>query len=103
MLVGFFQELRAAKVPATLREFLDLLGALEQGLAFADMESFYYLSRTCLVKDEKYFDKYDLAFASYFKGLEALPDILNELIPDEWLRSAFEKSLSDEKKPRSRH
>ncbi len=98
MLVGFFQELRAAKVPATLREFLDLLGALEQGLAFADMESFYYLSRTCLVKDEKYFDKYDLAFSSYFKGLEALPDILDELIPDEWLRSAFEKSLSDEEK-----
>ncbi len=98
MLVGFFQELRAAKVPATLREFLDLLGALEQGLVFADMESFYYLSRTCLVKDEKHFDKFDIAFGSYFKGLEALPDILDELIPDEWLRSAFEKSLTDEEK-----
>lgn len=98
MLVGFFQELRSAKVPATLREFLDLLDALQRGIAFADINAFYYLSRTCLVKDEKYFDKFDLAFGSYFEGLDNLTEVFTQLIPEEWLRRAFEKSLSDEEK-----
>ena len=98
MLVSFFQELRTARVPATLREFLDLLGALENNLVFADMEEFYYLSRTILVKDEKHYDKFDLAFGTYFKGLDNLTEILEALIPEDWLRKEFEKSLSEEEK-----
>lgn len=98
MLTGFFQEIRHAGVPATIRELLDLLSALEKNLAFADMQEFYYLSRTCLVKDEKYFDKFDVAFSAYFNGLQDLDDILETIIPDEWLRKEFEKSLSDEDK-----
>lgn len=98
MLTGFFQEIRHAGVPTTIRELLDLLATLEINLAFANMDEFYYLSRTCLVKDEKYFDKFDVAFATYFNGLQDLDDILKTVIPDEWLRKEFEKSLSDEEK-----
>lgn len=98
MLIGFFQEVRDARVPATLREFLDLLAALEQGIAYADIDHFYYLSRTCLVKDEKYFDRFDRAFASYFNGLENLEEVISAIIPEEWLRDAFVRSLSEEEK-----
>ncbi len=98
MLIEFFQEVRATKVPCSLREFLDLLGALEQSLVFADVDKFYYLSRLCLVKDEKYFDKFDRAFAKYFKGIEFLDDLFVNEIPEEWLRAEFEHNLSAEEK-----
>ncbi len=98
MLIGFFQEVRNANVPVTLREFLDLIDALENNLVFADMEEFYYLARACLVKDEKYFDKFDLAFSSYFKGLDDLGQLIKAFLPDDWLRREFEESLSEEDK-----
>jgi uncharacterized protein with von Willebrand factor type A (vWA) domain len=98
MLIDFFQEVRAAGVPATPRELLDLIRALEADLAFADEEDFYLLARTCLVKDEKYYDRFDLAFSSYFKGIGSLDDLLEKVIPDDWLRKTFEKYLSDEEK-----
>ncbi len=98
MLIGYFQAVREAKVPATLREFLDLLEALKCHQAFADMDDFYYLSRLCLVKDEKYFDRFDLAFTAYFKGLSALDNVFETLIPDEWLRTQFENSLTEEER-----
>lgn len=98
MLINFFSELRAAGIPATLRELLDLLEALDKQLVFADLDDFYLLARTCLVKDEKYYDKYDLAFGSYFHGIENLEELLEKVIPDDWLRSAFSKHLSEEEK-----
>ncbi|WP_431685933.1 vWA domain-containing protein [Hahella sp. NBU794] len=98
MLIDFFLTLRKNKVPASLRELLDLLEALQQGLAFADMDDFYYLSRACLVKDEKHYDKFDQAFGVYFKGLEDLNAVLEALIPEDWLRAEFEKQLTDEEK-----
>src|SRR5690554_1630937 len=102
MLIDFFLEVRRAKVPASLREFLDLLEALQQRLAFADMEEFYYLARVCLVKDERHFDKFDRAFKAYFEGIENLDDLLEALIPDDWLRAEFEKHLSEEEQ-KERH
>ena len=98
MLINFFLEVRRAKVPASLREFLDLLEALQHRLAFADMEEFYYLARLCLVKDERHYDKFDRAFKVYFEGIEHLDELLQSLIPDDWLRAEFEKHLSDEEK-----
>ena len=98
MLIDFFLEVRRAKVPASLREFLDLLEAIQQRLAFADMEEFYYLARVCLVKDERHFDKFDRAFKAYFEGIENLDDLLEALIPDDWLRAEFEKHLTEEEK-----
>ena len=60
------------------------------------MEDFYYLSRAILVKDEKHYDKFDRAFDIYFKGIESIDDILEMLIPEDWLKSEFEKYLTEE-------
>ncbi|MAL97856.1 MAG: hypothetical protein CL583_05325 [Alteromonadaceae bacterium] len=98
MLIDFFLEVRRARVPASLREFLDLQNALRHHLAFADMEDFYHLARLCLVKDERHFDKFDRAFGAYFEGIENLDQLLEGLIPDDWLRAEFERQLSDEEK-----
>jgi uncharacterized protein with von Willebrand factor type A (vWA) domain len=96
MLINFFLTLRKYKVPVTIRELMDLLQALQYRLVYASIDDFYLLSRTCLVKDEKHYDKFDRAFAAYFKGLEDLHGLLESLIPDEWLRREFEKSLTPE-------
>ena len=69
MLINFFLTLRKYKVPVTTRELMDLLTALQHRLVYANTDDFYLLSRTCLVKDEKNYDKFDRAFAAYFKGL----------------------------------
>ena len=98
MLINFFQGLRDAGVPVTTRELLDLLEGLKRHVVFADMDDFYYFSRTCMVKDEKYFDRFDRAFGSHFKELEGLDDIIEALIPDDWLRSEFMKNLTEEEK-----
>ncbi len=96
MLINFFLTLRKHKVPVTIRELMDLLQALQYRLVYANIDDFYLLSRTCLVKDEKNYDKFDKAFGAYFKGLEDLHGLLESLIPDEWLRREFEKSLTPE-------
>ncbi|MCZ6658890.1 MAG: VWA domain-containing protein [Gammaproteobacteria bacterium] len=96
MLINLFLTLRKYKVPVTIRELLDLLAALKHRLVYANLDDFYLLTRTCLVKDEKYYDKFDRAFSAYFKGLEDLHGMLKSLIPDEWLRREFEKSLTPE-------
>lgn len=98
MLIDFFQEVRAAGVPATPRELLDLIRALQADLGFADQEDFYLLARTCLVKDEKYYDRFDLAFSSYFEGIGSLDALVQKVIPDDWLRQTFEKYLTEEER-----
>ncbi len=96
MLIDFFYTLRRHKVPVTIRELLDLLQAMQKRVVYGDVDDFYLLSRACLVKDEKHYDKFDQAFGAYFKGLEDLHGLLEALIPDEWLRREFEQSLSPE-------
>ena len=96
MLINFFLALRKYKVPVTIRELMDLLAALRGRLVYANIDDFYLLSRTCLVKDEKNYDKFDRAFSAYFKGLEDLHGMLESLIPDEWLRREFEQALTAE-------
>lgn len=98
MLLNFFYGLRKAGVPVALQELLTLFSALEKGLAFASVDDFYLLARTCLVKDEKYYDRFDQAFALYFEELESLDDALEFLIPEEWLREEFRKHLTEEEK-----
>ena len=98
MLVNFFHVLKDTGVPVTPRELLDLLEAMEQRLAFGDMDDFYSLSRAILVKDEKYYDRFDRAFGLHFQDLEALDDVIEAMIPDDWLRSEFMKQLSEEDK-----
>lgn len=101
MFIPFFLELKAARVPVSLREYLSLLEGLEAGLVDYDVEGFYYLARAALVKDERHIDRFDQVFAHVFKGIEALGgldavDVAN--IPEEWLRRLAEKHLSDEEK-----
>jgi len=98
MLVNFFYSLRSAKVPVSVKEFLMLIEAMGEGLAFGSIDDFYLLSRTCLVKDEKFYDRFDRAFGAYFNGLQAIDDILDALIPEDWIRAEFMKQLTDEEK-----
>jgi uncharacterized protein len=99
MFLSFFTELRAAKIPVTLREYLTLMEALDEDLAEKKVEDFYYLSRACLVKDERNLDKFDRVFGHVFKGLENLAQALERAdIPEEWLRKLAEKYLTEEEK-----
>ena len=99
MLLTFFTNLRQAKVPVTLREYLTLLQALDADLADRSVEQFYYLSRACLVKDERNLDKFDRVFSSTFKGVTSITDPLEVVaLPEEWLRKLAEKFLTDEEK-----
>ncbi|WP_421280470.1 vWA domain-containing protein [Aeromonas taiwanensis] len=97
MLIDFFLHLRRHKLPCSLRELLDLHGALGARLASVDMEAFYLLARCVLVKDEGHLDRFDRAFAEYYEGLDAIP-LLPESLPEEWLRQEFERLLSEEER-----
>ena len=98
MFVTFFHELKASGIPVTLKEYLTLMEAMEAGLARFQVEDFYHLSRTALVKDERHFDKFDSVFGHVFKGLEVSADALLAEIPQEWLRKLTEKFLTEEEK-----
>ena len=101
MFLPFFDNLRNGGIPVSLREYLSFLEGVKRGLATYDIDAFYYLARTSMVKDERNIDKFDRAFASTFKGLEAISteEMLNAVeIPEEWLRKMVEKHLSDEEK-----
>jgi len=95
--IDFFLALKKHKVPCSLRELLDLIALLKKGVIFADVEEFYNLAKIVMVKDEIHYDKYDRAFAEYFKGIEQI-DVFDHLLPEDWLRKEFEKHLSDEEK-----
>lgn len=99
MLIDFFSKLREYQLPVSLRELLDLLNALQQGVVFANLDDFYYLSKMIMVKDESQFDKFDRAFADYFKGVQSL-DLFGKDIPQDWLNNALERHFSDEEKAR---
>jgi len=95
--ITFFLELRAAKVPASLREFLTLLEGMQQRVALFDIDEFYFLSRTTLVKDERHLDRFDRVFGHVFKGIETPTGPQTEL-PDEWLKKLGERYLTPEEK-----
>ncbi|MCW0182158.1 MAG: VWA domain-containing protein, partial [Zavarzinia sp.] len=98
MFINFFYELKNAKIPVTLKEYLTLLEALKAGVASYSVDDFYYLSRATLVKDERNIDKFDRVFGTVFKGLESVAEGSTVEIPEEWLRKLAEKTLTDEEK-----
>ena len=101
MFLKFFLELKNYKIPVSLREFLTFLDALQHGLANFDIDTFYYLARTSLVKDEKNIDKFDKVFASVFGGVQSISidDLFNSSeIPQDWIEKLAEKFLSAEEK-----
>jgi len=95
MLIDFFLHLKAARLPVSTREFLTLLEALEARVVSLSFDDFYTLARTCLIKDETHFDRFDIAFGTYFKGVNAIFDVRAE-IPEAWLRKEFERHLTAE-------
>ena len=86
MLLDFFYQLRAHKVPVGLNEWLALMEAMAKGLHHSSLTGFYHLARAILVHSEAYFDAYDQAFGVSFKGVEAaalkLTDELAEWLAD---------------------
>jgi uncharacterized protein len=98
MLISFFNELRTAKVPVSITEYLDLMRALEANLAAARVDDFYFLARTCLVKDERHLDRFDQVFGHVFKGLELGGEGSEATIPAEWLKAVSALHLSEEDK-----
>src|SRR5467141_3687267 len=98
MLVRFFFLLRRAGVPVSITELLTLLEALKAGLGDLNAERFYYLARTCLVKDERYYDRYDKAFAAHFKGAEDLFALLQRELPEDWLAKMAIAKFTDAEK-----
>jgi uncharacterized protein len=97
MLIDFFLYLKARQLPVSTKEFLLLLEALQRRVVEHSLDDFYILARTALVKDETHFDKFDRAFGEYFKGVESLPE-MDAPIPEDWLRRAVKKHLSDEER-----
>jgi uncharacterized protein with von Willebrand factor type A (vWA) domain len=99
MLIPFFFKVREAGIPATITEYLTLMEGLQRHVARYSIEDFYVLARVSLVKDERYFDRFDQVFAHFFEGMETLFDaIATRELPEEWLRRQAELSLSDEDK-----
>ncbi|HET9822129.1 MAG TPA: hypothetical protein VFQ16_09925, partial [Burkholderiaceae bacterium] len=97
MLIDFFYTLRSARLKVSVKEYLMLLEALQAGVIGPSVDEFYFLARTTLVKDETQYDKFDRAFAAYFKGVELLTDFTKE-IPLDWLRKTLERELTPEQK-----
>ncbi|RLJ59010.1 hypothetical protein BCF46_1152 [Litoreibacter meonggei] len=101
MFLPFFDNLRAAKIPVSLREYLAFLEGMQAGLVTYDIDGFYYLARTVMVKDERHLDRFDRAFAHTFQGLEKISpeDVLEAMdLPEDWLRKMAEKHLSAEER-----
>lgn len=98
MFLRFFSELRDAKVPVSLREYLTLMEAMDKHVIGLEVDDFYYLSRSVLVKDERNLDKFDRVFGHVFKGFERVDENLTADIPADWLKKLSEKFLTDEEK-----
>ncbi|MEC8148016.1 MAG: VWA domain-containing protein [Pseudomonadota bacterium] len=98
MLAKFFDNLRKTNIPVSITEYLTLLSALEKNIVDIDLDSFYYLARSCLVKDEKHFDSYDIVFSNYVEGNELELEKILESIPLEWLKNPDKLALSNEEK-----
>ena len=96
MLLNFLDELRAAGIPASLKEHLLLLEALDREVIGRTPDEFYYLSRAVYVKDEGLLDRFDQVFAKVFKGIVTDYGVQGAELPAEWLRAVAEKFLTPE-------
>ena len=98
MLIDFFLSLKQVGLPVSVKEYLMLCEAMQQNVIHGSVDDFYHLSRICLVKDEANFDRFDRAFAAYFKGVDALDAVLPADIPAEWLKKLAERLLTEAEK-----
>ncbi|MDI4666109.1 VWA domain-containing protein [Xanthobacter autotrophicus] len=98
MFIAFFEALKAAGVPVSVREYLTLMEAMDRDVAGRQVDAFYYLARASLVKDERHLDRFDQVFGRCFKGLEGALGEEGHSIPGDWLRKLTEKHLTEEEK-----
>ena len=97
MFQNLFRGLKRVRVPVSLPEYLDLMGAMDMGVAEYSVDDFYYLSRALLVKDERHLDRFDQIFGHVFKGLERVSANDEQVeIPQEWLKRLAELHLTEE-------
>ena len=99
MFINFFDNLRRSGIPVSLREYLTFLEALNKNINTYEIENFYLLGRTIMVKDERHLDRFDKAFSHTFNGLDELSfeDIIDKAkLPDDWLKKLAEKHLNKE-------
>jgi len=97
MLIDFFYALKKSKVPVSIQEFLTLLEALKKQVIPPSINDFYYLARITLVKDEKFYDRFDQTFGAYFNGIENFLELYPD-IPLEWLEEKLKRDLTPEEK-----
>jgi uncharacterized protein with von Willebrand factor type A (vWA) domain len=100
MLIRFFFMLREGGLKPSITELLTLLEAMQAGVAGHSVDDFYYLARSCMVKDETLFDRFDRVFAAHFRGAEDAFRAMVQELPDDWLRVQAELMLSDEERVR---
>ena len=99
MFLDFFIKLKDAKIPVSLNEYLSFLSLLKFDFIQYDVEKFYFLAKTSLVKDEKFLDKFDIIFGEYFKSIRKiqLEDVLQHMnIPSDWMSKLLEKHFTKE-------
>ena len=98
MFAGFFHQLKKTGVPVSIREYLDFISGLSKGITELDTNLFYYFARSSLVKDERHFDKFDKVFSEFFEGALNVGEKILAEIPEQWIRDALQKNLSEEEK-----
>ena len=98
MFIGFLHQLKGAGVPVSIREYLDFISGLDSGIVNLDTNSFYNFARVSLVKDERYFDKFDRIFSEFFEGAIKKGEEILGNIPEDWIKDALQKNLSNEDK-----
>ena len=98
MFTGFFHKLKKSGIPVSIREYLDFISGLDKGVTQLDTNMFYYFARSSLVKDERYFDRFDRVFSEFFEGALKVGEEILANIPEQWIRDALQKNLSEEEK-----
>lgn len=98
MFLNLFSGLRDKKVPVSITEYLDFLGAVDQDLISHDLDHFYLLARTILVKDEKHYDRFDQVFSLVFKGVTSEAGLTTKDLPEDWLKSLSDRYFTEEEK-----
>ena len=94
MYTSFFYQLRREGVPVSITEWMTLMEALSAGLAESSLTGFYYLARAVLVKSESHFDQYDLAFQTYFQGIDTPGQLLDQV--SQWLAKPIPAKMFSE-------
>ena len=98
MFIGFLHQLKGAGVPVSIREYLDFISGLDSGIVNLDTNSFYNFARVSLVKDERYFDRFDRIFSEFFEGAIKKGEEMLGNIPEDWIKDALQKNFSNEDK-----